>query len=121
MSGYKLRPHHALCIGFFEGKGYSREFTENMTGVIGLLYSENPEIEVTTDHDIICCCCPCTDCHEKALSYDMKVMEICGLPDKVRWEELRKSVREKIVNAGRLKEVCGGCQWFYICEKKGLA
>ena len=25
-----LRPHHALCIRFFEGKGYSSEFTKSL-------------------------------------------------------------------------------------------
>lgn len=120
MLKYKLRPHHGLCINFFEGKGYSQEFTENMTSVIELLNSENPETELTTNHDIICCCCPCTDCHDKALSYDLKVMEICGVSENIRWKDFRKKVHEKIISTGRLKEVCGNCQWFYICEKKGL-
>ncbi|MCM1506806.1 MAG: DUF1284 domain-containing protein [Ruminococcus flavefaciens] len=120
MLEYRLRPHHALCIGFFEGKGYSREFTENMTEIIELLNGENPETEITTDSDIICRCCPCTDCHEKALSYDMKVIEICGLSDKIKWEDLRHRVQKNIIKSGRLKEICGDCQWFYICEKKGL-
>lgn len=120
MSEYKLRPHHGLCIGFFEGKGYSPEFTENMGSVIELLSSENPEIEITTGRDIICGCCPCMDCRDKALSYDLKVVEICGLSGKIRWNDFRKTVSEKIISAGKLKEVCADCQWFYICEKKGL-
>ncbi|MDE6679621.1 MAG: DUF1284 domain-containing protein [Ruminococcus sp.] len=121
MSEYKLRPHHVLCIGFFEGKGYSEDFTENMTAVIDSLNRENPEIEITTKRDIICRCCPCTDCLEKALSYDLKVMEICSLSGKMRWTDLRKTIEEKIIAEKRLNEICGNCQWFYICEKKGLA
>ena len=26
----KLRAHHGMCLAFFEGKGYSSAFTENM-------------------------------------------------------------------------------------------
>lgn len=120
MSEYKIRPHHCLCINFFEGKGYSTDFTENMTAVIELLNRENPVVEVITDRDIICRSCPCTDCHDKALSYDLKVMDICGLSGRMHWEDLRQTVSEKIIESGRLKDICGNCQWFYICEKKGL-
>lgn len=118
MSEYKLRPHHALCINFFEGKGYSTDFTENMKRIIEK-FRENPVIEITTDRDVICRCCPCTECHEKALSYDMKVIDACGISGIISWENLQKTVREKIISSGKLKEICGNCQWFYIC-KKGL-
>lgn len=116
MSEYKIRPHHALCINFFEGKGYSSEFVANMTDIIEKL-RENPVIEITTSHDVICRCCPCTDCHEKALDYDMKVLDICGISEKITWEDLQKIIHEKILSAGKLHEICGGCQWFGICKK----
>lgn len=53
MSECKIRFHHGLCIGFFEGKGYSREFTENMTDVIEFLNRENPVTEITLKSDMI--------------------------------------------------------------------
>ena len=30
----KLRAHHGMCLAFFEGKGYSSAFTENMGKVL---------------------------------------------------------------------------------------
>lgn len=30
----KLRPHHLLCTQGYSGKGYSREFVENMTEIV---------------------------------------------------------------------------------------
>lgn len=27
---YRIRAHHGMCFSFFQGKGYSGEFTENM-------------------------------------------------------------------------------------------
>ncbi|MDE6036570.1 MAG: DUF1284 domain-containing protein [Ruminococcus sp.] len=117
MSEYKIRPHHILCINFYVGKGYSKEFTENMTRIIENL-QKNPLIELTAGHDVICNKCPCTGCAEKADYYDGKVIDICGISGKMHWKDLQKTVREKIINTGRLHEVCGDCQWFYICGKK---
>ena len=117
MSEYKLRPHHALCINFFEGKGYSNEFTENMTHIIENFH-EKSIIKITTDRDIICSKCPCTNCYGKALSYDMKIINICGIFDNISWKDLQKTIHEKIISSGKLSEICGDCQWFYICGKK---
>ena len=41
-----LRPHHLLCILFFEGKGYNKEFTLNMQNIINNL-SHNTKIKLT--------------------------------------------------------------------------
>lgn len=43
---YKLRPHYALCLSFFEGKGYSNEFVENMAIIYSSLKKED-QITVT--------------------------------------------------------------------------
>ncbi len=126
MSECKIRFHHGLCIGFFEGKGYSREFTQNMTDVTEMLNRENPETEITLKSDIICRKCPnlkdgiCKS-NEKVSQYDRKVMDLCGISDgeKIRWKDFRKKVNDRIISAGKLKEVCSDCQWLYICEKKG--
>ncbi len=47
----KLRAHHGMCLAFFEGKGYSSAFTENMGKVL-----EEMEIEAGKRKDI------CGDC-----------------------------------------------------------
>ncbi|HEZ7990826.1 MAG TPA: hypothetical protein RWO66_07705 [Ruminococcus sp.] len=46
-----LRPHHGLCIGFFEGKGYSDEFTANMSAVIEKLQNTDPHVTLTCGFD----------------------------------------------------------------------
>ncbi|MDE6832983.1 MAG: DUF1284 domain-containing protein [Ruminococcus sp.] len=117
MSEYKIRPHHALCINFFIGKGYSNDFTENMNHVIENLHN-NPLTEITIGKDMICSKCPCTDCQEKAVSYDRKVIDFCGISGNMSWNDLKKVVHEKIISTGKLHEICGDCQWFYICGKK---
>ena len=37
-----LRPHHSLCIQFFEGKGYSPQFVDGMTKTIKMLEQNDP-------------------------------------------------------------------------------
>ena len=43
MSVYKIRAHHGMCLSFFQGKGYSGDFVENMVRMKAIL-AENPEI-----------------------------------------------------------------------------
>lgn len=58
----RFRPHHFLCALGYEGKGYSPEFTANMTAiVVGRLRAPGGEaevIEVTREADAICAPCP---------------------------------------------------------------
>lgn len=122
MPEYSLRPHHGLCISFFSGKGYSRDFTENMTAVIGRLEKENPQITLVTSTDIICRCCPhnkngICDSSEKVLAYDNAVMNACGLESSqtISWSSFTDLIQRKIINTGQRRKICGGCQWDSLC------
>ena len=80
-----LRPHHGLCLQFFEGKGYSDGFTAHM-GQVKAFLEAGARITVTEADDEICSRCPNRKGHgcisdEKVRSYDRKVLEICGLFD----------------------------------------
>lgn len=128
MSSYKLRPHHGLCTAFFEGKGYSGDFVRNMADVIEMLETDDPEIILTVGEDIICANCPNNRTHicessAKVARYDNAVLEMCGLSagDIVRRSDFRDTVFRRIISAGRLSEVCGDCQWFYICGEKSYS
>lgn len=115
----EIRPHHGLCAEFFRGIGYSGEFAENMGRVLEKLGRENPPVRLVIREDIICARCPNSGkCGEKAVRYDKKVLEICGLAEgtELLWQDYRLLVREKIVLAGRLSEVCGDCIWADICK-----
>jgi len=62
MTDLRYRPHHFLCSLGFEGKGYSPEFTANMTAIVqGRLRApggESARITVTVAADDICAPCP---------------------------------------------------------------
>lgn len=119
-----LRPHHGLCLQFFEGKGYSDGFTAHM-GQVKAFLEAGARITVTEADDEICSRCPNRKGHgcisdEKVRSYDRKVLEICGLAggEQMTWEVFRELVKEKIIHGAGRALVCPDCQWQEICEEK---
>lgn len=119
---YKIRAHHGMCIAFFQGKGYSNDFTAHMGEMIHKLES-NPTICITAQTDAICRKCPnniqgiCeTEC--KAAAYDRQVLWRCGLSDGMilPYADFKKSVYEHILLPGKREEICGTCQWSEICH-----
>lgn len=127
MLKYKLRPHHGLCILFFEGKGYSDSFAQNMSDIIEKL-CDTEQIELTLSADCICACCPNNQnglckAQKKVLRYDRKVLELCGFEDKqsISYGVFKEAVTKNIILSGKLKTVCGNCQWSDICNETILA
>ena len=126
MQRYKLRPHHLLCISFFEGKGYSSDFTANMAEVIAGLENTEPLVEIISGADCICRSCPnnangaCLTA-EKVSRYDKAVSALCSISngDVLPWTELKRRAQSEIISAGKLPEVCGNCKWYCICKKAG--
>ncbi|MBR2177092.1 MAG: DUF1284 domain-containing protein [Clostridia bacterium] len=117
-----IRPHHSLCIAFFEGKGYSAEFIKSMTDIIKMLEADDPALTVSRECDIVCASCPhnisgicCTD--EKVHSIDCRCLEEYGLNfgDVLHWSELKRLADKNIISCQKLKTVCGQCQWQDIC------
>lgn len=116
-----LRPHHGLCINFFEGKGYSNEFTVHMANVIKNL-SDDTIVTIAGSEDIICGKCPnmqdgkCTT-QDKVMRYDDKVLKFLNLKrgDTISYGTFDKLIKDKIIKAGKMSEVCGDCGWAYIC------
>ena len=119
-----LRPHHALCALFFEGKGYSQPFIENMTA---FLAEPNQKLRISMGCDILCQECPhnqdgiCDD-EEKVARFDHQTVILCG--DTFQTDQpqslsnLCPSVYEDILQKGRLAEVCGECEWAALCQGK---
>lgn len=117
-----VRPHHGMCTEYFSGHGYSSSFTQNMTERIKYLESNDPQITLMCKTDIFCEKCPENaggSCKSggKPAKYDEKVLEICGLSsgDKMNWSSFKDAVRKKLLDKGRLREVCGDCQWKDLC------
>ena len=125
MSGFYLRPHHALCIRFFEGRGYSEGFVGHMAHIIEVLDGSDPEVTLTGSCDRICAECPhniggVCDTAAKTAAIDDRALSAMGLElgDTLRWRELSRLAGERIISAGRLKEICGDCVWIGICGRE---
>lgn len=122
MSDYRIRAHHGMCLAFFEGKGYSGEFTKHM-GEMKELLAADPVVTIIENTDDICGPCPnnkagiCVTA-EKVAEYDRAVLSLCELEPGtgMHWLSFEKLVNEKILAAGKRKEICGNCCWDSICS-----
>lgn len=119
-----LRPHHALCALFFEGKGYSQAFIENMTA---FLADPRQMLKITTECDILCLACPnnvngqCKD-EAKVALFDQRTMKLTGMllqaDTPFPLNEFCQRVFDDILRQGLLAEVCGECEWAALCQGK---
>ena len=121
-----LRPHHGMCFQFYEGKGYSEDFTDHMGRVIRECEGEPDQlITLTCSTDVVCRNCPnnesgiCTT-EEKVQRYDSEVLKTCGLKDgdEISYKRFLSLVKEHVIDTGKRGEICGDCSWDYICGKK---
>ena len=122
---YKIRAHHGMCLYFYKGKGYSEEFTKNMTFIKENLEEKDPLIQIIAEVDDICKKCPnnlkniCKS-DKKVLNYDKEVLKRCNLCVNtiIPYSEFEKLVMDNILALGKREEVCGKCQWSSICKIK---
>ena len=128
MSVIELRPHHALCVRFFEGKGYSEGFVSHMTDVIEKLCDDtedDTEIEITDGCDTICSACPenadgiCRSA-DKVSEIDRRAAEYMGIKpgERISWSRISALAMDKIIDNGKLNDVCRDCKWIDICCKE---
>lgn len=126
MSKHLIRPHHLFCTRYFEGKGYSEGFTENMGRVLREL--ESDDFMLVKGRDDICKSCPNLESNglcktqDKAERYDKTVLINLGLKYNTEYnikdireiQALKYPVKNKATKG--LDKICGDCQWFDICN-----
>ena len=121
-----LRPHHGMCFQFYEGKGYSEDFTDHMGRIIREMEADPSQmIQLKVETDIVCENCPnnvagvCTT-QDKVRRYDEEVLKACGLAegDDISFARFMKTVGERVIDSGLRSEICGDCSWDYICREK---
>ena len=117
----KLRAHHLLCLPNFIGEGYSDTFCANMAAQKRRLAAEGA-FTLVDGVDDICAACPHRggeDCAslEKVRRFDAAVRALLGLTPGGKYEAaaLGERVRAEILEAHRLHEVCGDCEWYSLC------
>ena len=109
-----LRPHHGMCFLFYEGKGYSEDFTDHMGKIINELNNDPyQKIILKTETDIVCENCPNNEAGEcttadKVKRYDEDVLKACGLieGDEISFAGFSDLVRENIIDSGIRNDIC---------------
>ena len=121
-----LRPHHGMCFQFYEGKGYSPDFTDHMGKVIkDFEHSPQQMIRLMITADTVCESCPNNDdgicvSRDKTERYDEEVLRMCGISEEelMAYEDFIALVKEKIIDTGLRSRICGDCSWDYICRER---
>ena len=118
---YSIRAHHGLCLNFFEQKGYSTEFIQNMQKIKNAL-EKNPTVKITSHTDVICGECPnnkfgVCSCEKKVKEYDRRVLLMCNISDGeiMPFLKFKDLIDKNILFKGKRKEICGNCEWDLLC------
>lgn len=118
-----IRAHHLLCMKYFKGKGYSKEFVANFYEVIKKL-NDNPAIRVTNYPDIICSKClhnADNRCIKKGPENETKVKEKDNATIKCMGLKLNQELKFKEAkelvdsNLTELRMACRDCEWSGYC------
>lgn len=122
MCEYSIRPHHLLCIQFFEGKGYNDDFVKHMAEIHSRLINHNPKIHLVKGTDDICSKCPNNEngqCNKEPSVSGNDKRTYQAIKDEIKgdetWEELTELVYKNIIEQNKLKHVCQTCRWSNIC------
>ncbi|MCD7919700.1 MAG: DUF1284 domain-containing protein [Clostridiales bacterium] len=125
-AGIPLRPHHGMCLAYYQGKGYSPAFTQAADALLLRLTEENPVVRLTVAADVMCAACPNRRGSEcagtgSASRYDRAVLERCGLRegDVLPFLTFAAAVQSRILAPGGRAAICGGCQWNELCGGPG--
>lgn len=120
----KLRGHHLICLQFFKGEGYSKDFVENTKRIVED-WGEN-DAEIVKGADDVCCFCPFLKngrCNhpkykEEIEKTDELALRLLGLKtgDKVEKEDVKKQL--PIMFKEWRKKACFNCEWKKLCESE---
>ena len=123
----KIRTHHFLCMKAFIGRGYVKDFTENMINTINnLKENKNQKIEVVVDLDKLCSKCPnniknkICKTNESVIQMDKKVMDYFNIKTGIyEYEEIINLIYNNI-NEDIIKDICENCSWYKVTNCKDL-
>ncbi|MCR3757497.1 DUF1284 domain-containing protein [Clostridium felsineum] len=113
----RLRPHHIMCFQGYEGKGYSKDFIENMDKIYEQL-EEKSKVKIVFSTDDVCRKCPnkklenICETNDKVLSIDSKVIKYLMLEERVyTYKDLIVRLKTNI-NEEIMQDICGRCAWY---------
>ena len=128
MSGIpKLRGHHLICLHFFNGRGYNREFVENLRNT--LKKAEGSGAEISSGADDVCLKCPylkggkcLSDEHsnDEIMEMDKFALNLLGETSgaEIKWHIIKEKIPE--IFTLWLERYCKKCLWENACKEDSL-
>lgn len=122
----RFRGHHLVCLHFFAGEGYSREFVDNLRHLLQRA-GRGEKITVTEGADDVCRACPhlvenhCShkpDSEQEVRRLDDSALRFLAVEngDSVKWQDLRSKVLS--APAHWLLLFCKDCDWEKLCRRE---
>jgi len=121
----KFRGHHLICLHFFQGEGYSKEYVENLRNIVDKAKG-GEEIEVVGGADDVCRACPslkedkCT--HKNSADLEISNLDNIAIKflnvakgEKLTWSSIKNKVN--LVPKEWLTAFCKGCDWENVCKR----
>lgn len=123
MEKISMRGHHLICLNFFTGEGYDREFVDNLYNIIEKTI--NKKVLIVEGIDDICKKCPfninnaCKD-EEEINLMDKKALELLRfkVDEIIRWGDIGQKLPEIFVDWYNL--YCIQCSYKNTCSKTPL-
>lgn len=114
-----------VCLHFFTGEGYSREFIDNLRCLLQRAAGDE-DILVVEGADDVCRACPYLsenlcfhepDAERKIRRLDESAMHFLDIKpsEKVKWQDLRLKVQS--APSQWFSAFCDGCDWETLCQK----
>lgn len=122
----RLRGHHLICLHFFQGEGYNKEFVDNLRKLLQRA-GHDEEIEVVEGADDVCLACPhlsenqCVhkgDADQEIRRLDSNALELLVVRpgEKVKWGEI--CLKVKSAPGAWFLAFCLGCDWEGLCQRE---
>ena len=119
----RLRGHHLICLHFFKGEGYSKEFVKNLSHVLEAAASEG--VTLIQGGDDVCAACPSYEdglcmhepgMEEKVKRLDRLATKLLKVEDThLDWGNIKSRI--PFVIEDWKKNACANCEWIDVCEK----
>lgn len=121
----RLRPHHALCLRHYVGRGYDDAFIENMNEIhVRLSSGEREMVQIILHRDSMCRACPHEEnaaCEREdwVQNIDREIVKACSLRSGlwISWQELCDIMDEHIFNTDKWQQLCADCPWYSLCTQ----
>lgn len=121
----KFRGHHLICLHFYRGEGYDREYVEKLS-ILMEKAAAGEIVEIVAGADDVCHFCPHLrheQCKHQANSeqeikeLDQRALTHLGLKcgDQVIWRRLAQFVDKTPANW--FQDFCQGCDWLELCNR----